>query len=63
MLFHTSTVRNALLASLDSDAFEILRPHLQRVSLKRGQVLQEARRKPSKIYFIDFAALVGSSKS
>lgn len=53
MLSSSSPVRNALLASLASDALEILRPHLQRVSLKRGQVLQEARRKIPKIHFIE----------
>jgi CRP-like cAMP-binding protein len=53
MLSQSFPVRNVILASLASDEFETIRPHLRRVDLKRGQVLQESRHKIAKLHFIE----------
>lgn len=53
MLFQSVPVENRLLAHLPVDAFDMLRPHLRRVQLKRQDVLQEPHRPVSKVYFLE----------
>jgi CRP-like cAMP-binding protein len=53
MLFQSLPVQNRLLAHLPADAFDMLRPHLQRVQLDRHEVLQEPNRRVKKVHFIE----------
>lgn len=46
-------VRNALLSALDQSALEELLPHLERVPLKRRQVLQERNLPLTHAYFVE----------
>jgi CRP-like cAMP-binding protein len=56
-------VRNGLLAALPADDLARLRPRLERVPLKRKQILQERNLPPSHAYFIEqgTASLVSRS--
>ena len=46
-------VQNRLLASMSAETFSHLRPHLQRVVLKSGEVLQERNRPLQHVHFIE----------
>ncbi|KYK44943.1 hypothetical protein A1D31_12070 [Bradyrhizobium liaoningense] len=46
-------VQNAILATLPEPQFELLRPHLRAVPLKRNEILQDALRHPDAAYFIE----------
>ena len=46
-------VQNRILQSLPPDIFARLQPHLRRVQLKRGQILQESHRPTERVYFIE----------
>ncbi|MDN3276857.1 Crp/Fnr family transcriptional regulator [Frankia sp. RB7] len=48
-----SAVQNAILATLPEAEFELFRPHLKAVRLKRNEILQEALRYPDAAYFIE----------
>lgn len=53
MLFQSSLVLNRVLTHIPPDAFERLRPHLRRVQLKKGEILQESHSRAGKVYFIE----------
>jgi CRP-like cAMP-binding protein len=46
-------VQNRLLTSMSAAAFDLLQPHLQRVALKRRDILQERNRPVQYAYFIE----------
>jgi CRP-like cAMP-binding protein len=46
-------VRNQVLATLDEEAFGLLKPHLKRVELRRNAILLEANRPIESVYFIE----------
>ena len=46
-------VQNRLLASMSAETFSYLRPHLQRVALKSGEILQERNRPLQHVHFIE----------
>jgi len=50
---HVTPVQNRLLASISSETFDRLRPHLQRVVLKRREILQERNRPLQYVHFIE----------
>lgn len=47
------TVQNAILATLPEGEFELFRPHLEPVPLRRNQILQDALCCPEAAYFIE----------
>ena len=49
----TGPIRNRLLKALAPDDLERLRPHLEPVSFKRGQVLHSANRPIDRVYFVE----------
>jgi CRP-like cAMP-binding protein len=53
MIFESSTIQNRILAHVPIDAFDVLRPHLQRVQLKRHDVLQRPNRRTRQVHFIE----------
>jgi len=57
-------VQNHILQSLPPDIFAGLQPHMRRVQLKRGQVLQEHNRPMGQVYFIErgMAVLLARTK-
>jgi hypothetical protein len=50
---HVTSVQNRLLASVSAETFDQLRPHLQRVVLKRREILQERNRPLQYVHFIE----------
>ena len=48
-----ATVQNRVLACMDPDAFDRLRPHLQLIALKRRAILQEHNRPIEHVFFIE----------
>lgn len=46
-------VKNQVLATLDADAFGLLKPYLKRVDLRKGMVLLDANRPVESVYFIE----------
>jgi CRP-like cAMP-binding protein len=46
-------VKNQVLATLDTDAFGLIKPHLKRVDLRKGMVLLDANRPVEAVYFIE----------
>ena len=48
-----ATVQNRVLACMDPDAFDRLRPHLELIGLERRTVLQEHHRPIEHVYFIE----------
>jgi CRP-like cAMP-binding protein len=46
-------VQNRILARMAPDAFECLRPHLQRIAVSRRAILQEAHRPIEHVHFIE----------
>ena len=53
MAMQPAGVQNRILQSLPPDIFARLQPHLRRVQLKRGQILQESHRPTERVYFIE----------
>jgi CRP-like cAMP-binding protein len=53
MLFQSLPVQNRILGHLPVDAFDILQPHLQRVPLRKSDILQWPNRQVSRIYFLE----------
>lgn len=49
----SAIVQNRVLACMEPASFERLRPHLQRVALKRRAILQEHNRPIEHVYFIE----------
>ena len=46
-------VQNRLLGSMSAETFSYLLPHLQRVALKSGEILQERNRPLQHVHFIE----------
>jgi CRP-like cAMP-binding protein len=64
VLVQTAAVENRILRGLPPVVFARLQPHLQRIALRRGQVLQESHRSLEKVYFIErgMAVLLARTK-
>jgi hypothetical protein len=50
---HLAPVQNRLLASMSAETFNHLRPHLERVPLRRREILQERNRPLEHVHFIE----------
>jgi CRP-like cAMP-binding protein len=51
------TVQNLVLSTLDEKDFELLRPHLQLVDLKRNAILHDTNRPADAVHFIESGVL------
>ena len=53
MLFQSLPVQNRILCHLPAEAFDALRPQLQRVKLKQNDLLQQPNRRLSNVFFLE----------
>jgi CRP-like cAMP-binding protein len=58
MLLQSLPVQNRILVHLPADAFDLLRPHMRRIQLKRHAVLQEPNSRVREVYFIEAGVAV-----